>query len=678
MAEEKVQQSEVKASPRVFISYSWDSEEHKNDVLKLANTLRQSWGIETDIDQYVRAKPPFTPPQGWDLWMEKRIEWAEFVLIVCTETYMRRFRGDDAPGIGRGVTWEGTIIRQHIYNNQLTDTKFIPVVFSSQDLAYVPLILNAHDKYILEDEKSWRTLVYRLRQEPIIEMPEVATAKLPPPPDPVFFAPQETSIEPSVSLNIAQSEASSSTGETEEEKTGSEQVQLQEQSRIIENTIVNKTQELATPQKNRPRDVSSSKVRLKGSEELEEVIKIVEKAYARRTRTPLNDVQRAIVQGTWHKLSYEKIANNGRFNRITLERSGRRLWSVLSSYLGEKINKNNFREVMKRHLAKSRVSIAANEDKNAANRGSTIRICEYISTLSGHSGWVNSIVVSSNRQIISGSQDGAIKIWNLDTGKYLGDLGKRDFLNRLLSKKHSDRVYAVAISLDSKVLASASEDKTVIVWDLTTYRNLYPPLCHRRRGGAVYCVAISPDNQFLASGCSDHTINIWDLKTGKWIKQFVERDAIKALIFSPDGQMLISASEDKIIKTWTVQSWSSQNLPLDHESSPDSLAFSENGRILAISYKNRSIKVINFHSREQLYFISGQVAALSPDNEILATALDKEISFWKQETGELIGSPVKAGHLVRSLAFSDDGFTLVSGQGEEIKTWQIKKDKLLP
>lgn len=83
----------TKAPTKVFISYSWDSDEHKERVLALANTLRDPWGIETDIDQYVRAKPLYTPEQGWDLWMQKRIEWAEFVLIVCTETYKRRFRG---------------------------------------------------------------------------------------------------------------------------------------------------------------------------------------------------------------------------------------------------------------------------------------------------------------------------------------------------------------------------------------------------------------------------------------------------------------------------------------------------------------------------------------------------------------------------------------------------------
>ncbi len=187
---------ETQAPTKVFISYSCDSEDHKEHVVALANTLRDPWGIETDIDQYIRAKYPYTPEQGWDVWMEKRIEWAEFVLIVCTETYKRRFRGDEEPGVGRGVTWEGTIIRQHLYNDQLVNTKFIPVVFSSQDLTHVPIILNGNDKYILEDEKSFKELIYRLRKEPIVAMPEVATAKLQAPPEPKFFSPQKPPTEP--------------------------------------------------------------------------------------------------------------------------------------------------------------------------------------------------------------------------------------------------------------------------------------------------------------------------------------------------------------------------------------------------------------------------------------------------------------------------------------------------
>jgi WD40 repeat protein len=424
-------------------------------------------------------------------------------------------------------------------------------------------------------------------------------------------------------------------------------------------------------QKNRSKEQTQntlpSKKRLKGSEELEEIIKIVDKAFSRKTRMFLNDTQRNIVQGAWYGLSYEKIANTSKHNPAMLESRGRRLWEILSESLGENINKSNFRSVMKPYLLKSRTSLPADKDKKSTG-GSSTQICEYVSTLSGHSGWVNSIVVSSSRQIISGGQDKTVKIWELDTGKHLRDLGN------FFLKGHSDRVNSIAISPDNIILASASEDRTVKVWDLVTYGRVYQ-LNHR---GAVHCVTISPDNQFLASGCSNHEICIWHLGIGKEIKRFAERDAIKALAFSPDGQTLIGATEDKTIKTWLVQNWSQQNLFFDYESSPDSFALSKDGNILAISYKNRKIKVINLDKREHLYSLSGQVVAISPDSEIFATALDKEISLWKQETGELICPPIKVGNLVNSLAFSSDGLILVSGQGKEIKIWQIRKDKLLP
>jgi SEFIR domain-containing protein len=68
--------------PRVFISYSHDSPDHKNRVLGLSERFRQD-GLETSLDQYVRG----TPPQKWPRWMLDQLNWADFVLVICTETY---------------------------------------------------------------------------------------------------------------------------------------------------------------------------------------------------------------------------------------------------------------------------------------------------------------------------------------------------------------------------------------------------------------------------------------------------------------------------------------------------------------------------------------------------------------------------------------------------------------
>ena len=174
-------------SSKVFISYSWDSEEHKNRVLGFANTLRTKWGIETYIDMYVRGEYPYTPLKGWDRWMEDKIEESDFVLIVCTEKYYRRFRGDEKSGQGLGVTWEGKIISQELYSGQLKNTKFIPVVFSPDDFDHIPRILKANDPYTLNTEESMVYLCRRLKGIPSIVIPEVEKVELPAPPEPMFF-----------------------------------------------------------------------------------------------------------------------------------------------------------------------------------------------------------------------------------------------------------------------------------------------------------------------------------------------------------------------------------------------------------------------------------------------------------------------------------------------------------
>ena len=98
------------APPRVFISYSHDSEAHRDRVLELSDRLRCD-GIEAMIDQYVQS-----PPQGWPAWCETEIDIADFVLMVCTETYLRRVRGKEAPRVGHGVLWEARLIRQDVYD----------------------------------------------------------------------------------------------------------------------------------------------------------------------------------------------------------------------------------------------------------------------------------------------------------------------------------------------------------------------------------------------------------------------------------------------------------------------------------------------------------------------------------------------------------------------------------
>ena len=81
MSEQDRSTESVRATCRVFITYSHDSPEHRHRVLALAERLRKD-GVDAQLDQYVAG----TPAKGWPRWMEDRLEWAQFVLVICTET----------------------------------------------------------------------------------------------------------------------------------------------------------------------------------------------------------------------------------------------------------------------------------------------------------------------------------------------------------------------------------------------------------------------------------------------------------------------------------------------------------------------------------------------------------------------------------------------------------------
>ncbi len=151
--------------PKVFISYSHDSDEHRQRVLELSNRLRRE-GVDCFIDQYVNG----FPPEGWKRWMEDQIENADFVLLVCTETYLNRFRGKDRDG-GRGVNFEGVVISQTLYDSYQQNSQFIAVMPDNGSFDHVPAILKGFTTYLFSAE--YEALYRVLTNQPLVDIPEV-------------------------------------------------------------------------------------------------------------------------------------------------------------------------------------------------------------------------------------------------------------------------------------------------------------------------------------------------------------------------------------------------------------------------------------------------------------------------------------------------------------------------
>jgi hypothetical protein len=158
-------------SPTVFISYSHDSPAHSARVLAFADRLRAD-DVDARLDRYEPG-----PSTGWPLWSEQWIVEADFVIIVCTETYKARFNQDAEPRTGRGVKWEGALVRQMLYDADMNGERFIPVVFDRADETHVPIVLGGLQRYVVSDEAGYQALYRRLTNQPGIEKPGLAGAK---------------------------------------------------------------------------------------------------------------------------------------------------------------------------------------------------------------------------------------------------------------------------------------------------------------------------------------------------------------------------------------------------------------------------------------------------------------------------------------------------------------------
>lgn len=163
-----------RASRRViiFISYSHDSDEHREKVLGLAERLRQE-GLDARLDQDVKG----TPELGVPRWMLDQIDEVDFVLVVCTETYYRRFRGNEVPGRGRAADWEGALI----YEARSRTVKFVPVLLSAGQEPFIPEPLRGQIHYELTSEESYQKLYrFLLGQAGVEPGPLGETRPLPP------------------------------------------------------------------------------------------------------------------------------------------------------------------------------------------------------------------------------------------------------------------------------------------------------------------------------------------------------------------------------------------------------------------------------------------------------------------------------------------------------------------
>ncbi|MFF4504734.1 AAA family ATPase [Streptomyces sp. NPDC001401] len=234
------------------------------------------------------------------------------------------------------------------------------------------------------------------------------------------------------------------------------------------------------------------------------------------------------------------------------------------------------------------------DDAGANNRLVSIVNAPLATPLLGHTGAVYLTSFSPNGKLLAtASYDRTVRLWDVSDRSHPKPLGKP-------LTGHTSWVSTAIFSPDGHTLASAGDDGTVRLWDVrdpTHPRPLGTPLTGHT--GTIYLLAFSPDGRTLASAGEDHTVRLWDMTDPARPKALGpltgHSAAVRSVAFSPDGHLLAAGGDDDTIMLWDTSD-PRRPKPVDqvlkgHTDTVHSVAFSPDGHTLASGSADDTVRL---------------------------------------------------------------------------------------
>lgn len=289
---------------------------------------------------------------------------------------------------------------------------------------------------------------------------------------------------------------------------------------------------------------------------------------------------------------------------------------------------------------------------------------EFIGEYSGRHNWyLTDIALSPDDELLAtASRDHTVRLWNTESGGELAVL-----------RGHEDGVYGVAFDPTGDHIATASADQTVRIWDLAKWRQS-ALIGH---SDAIYSAAYSPDDRRIATTSLDGTIRIWDATSGRELRalrlEYPEGGFANRVAFSPNGEQLITSSNDGTWRIWDVET-GKQVYQYDHIGFVHDARFNLDGTRIIATGRPYFAAIWDATTKEPQRLASmgaqdGQdghrdwiaTGIFSPDGEQAVTSsADHTARLWDARTGEEIRVLLGHSEAVVKAAFSTDGERIVT------------------
>jgi WD40 repeat protein len=267
------------------------------------------------------------------------------------------------------------------------------------------------------------------------------------------------------------------------------------------------------------------------------------------------------------------------------------------------------------------------------------------------------------RQVVSGAEDGTVRVWDTESGRELTCL-----------RSHEKGVRSVAVSPDGRWIASGSKDGTVRQWNAQAGADLAPLLLDKE---GVKEASFSPDGRWAitASGeTPEKTVRVWDTREGTLLPALAVH-RLCGVRFSPDGEQLAAWLDDGTVRLVDARSGVEQHCLRREEGPAKDASYSADGRLFTWDTR---IELWSTQTGTREAIFSGHTgrvhgALLSPDRQLAASwAADTTLRVWDAQTGQerFSGACLAVGPA--TMHFAVEGRVLVCwGANRMLQVWDV-------